>query len=593
VSTEPDPQHYVIGVDYGTLSGRAVVVRVSDGAELGSAVFEYPHAVMDRVLTAAPAGASVPLGPDWALQDPGDYVDVLTHAVPAAVAAAAIDPARVTGIGTDFTACTMVPALADGTPLNELPEYADRPHAYVKLWKHHAAQAQADRINELAHERGEAWIGRYGGFISSEWEYAKGLQLLEEDRELYDRMEHWVEAADWIVWKLTGRYVRNACTAGYKGIYQDGAYPAREFLAALNPDFAGFADEKLGHEIGELGEAAGTLSAEAAGWTGLPEGIAVAVGNVDAHVCAPAAQAVEPGQMVAIMGTSTCHVMSSATLTEVPGMCGVVDGGIIPGLYGYEAGQSGVGDIFAWYVANQVPAMVTAAADDAGVSIHRYLTELAYREPVGAHGLIALDWHSGNRSVLVDHELSGLILGQTLATTPEQGYRALLEATAFGTRVIVETFAAAGVPVTEFIVAGGLLKNPQLMQTYADVLRMPISTIRSEQGPALGSAIHAAVAAGAYPDIRAAAAAMGSVDRAVYTPNEADAAAYDRLYEEYRTLHDTFGRGGNDAMRRLRALRREALAGVERPAGWIAPGDGDPEGGLVSRAASGATERIA
>ena len=222
--------------------------------------------------------------------------------------------------------------------------------------------------------------------------------------------------------------------------------------------------------------------------------------------------------MVAIMGTSTCHVMSHDRLVEVPGMCGVVDGGIIPGLYGYEAGQSGVGDIFAWYVENQVPESLAQDAAAAGLSLHEHLTDLAYREPVGAHGLVALDWHSGNRSVLVDHELSGVVVGQTLATRPEQGYRALLEATAFGTRVIVETFADAGVPVTEFIVAGGLLANRRLMQTYADVLRLPISTIASEQGPALGSAIHAAVAAGAYPDIRAAAAAMGALDRAAYTP---------------------------------------------------------------------------
>ena len=436
----------------------------------------------------------------------------------------------------------------------------------MKLWKHHAAQGQADRINELAAARGESWLPRYGGLISSEWEFAKGLQLLEEDPELYERMDHFVEAADWIVWQLTGRYIRNACTAGYKGILQDGAYPSREFLAALNPAFAGFADDKVAHEIGQLGASAGTLSKQAAAWTGLPEGIAVAVGNVDAHVTAPAAQAVEPGQMLAIMGTSTCHVMNSDVLTEVPGMCGVVDGGIVSGLYGYEAGQSGVGDIFAWYVKNQVPASYFEAADAAGRSIHEHLTELVKHQPVGGHGLIALDWQSGNRSVLVDHELSGLVLGTTLTTRPEEIYRALFEATAFGTRTIVETFAASGVPVTEFIVAGGLLRNPFLMQVYSDVLRMPISIIASEQGPALGSAIHAAVAAGAYSDVLAAGRAMGKVDRAVYTPNSDAADAYDLLYAEYATLHDYFGRGGNDVMHRLKALKR-AAAGLDTGAG--------------------------
>ncbi|MBM7413124.1 L-ribulokinase [Clavibacter michiganensis] len=552
----PEAESYVIGVDYGTLSGRAVVVRVSDGVELGSGVLDYPHAVMDDTLAAT--GAQLP--PEWALQVPSDYVDVLKQAVPAAIREAGIDPARVIGIGTDFTACTMVPTLADGTPLNEVEGFADRPHAYVKLWKHHAAQSHADRINALAEERGEKWLARYGGLISSEWEFAKGLQLLEEDPELYGLMEHWVEAADWIVWQLTGSYVRNACTAGYKGILQDGEYPTPEFLGALNPDFASFAEDKVAHEIGQLGSAAGTLSAEAAAWTGLPEGIAVAVGNVDAHVTAPVARAVEPGQMVAIMGTSTCHVMNSDVLTEVPGMCGVVDGGIVSGLYGYEAGQSGVGDIFAWYVKNQVPARYAEEAAAAGKSVHQHLTDLAADQPVGGHGLVALDWHSGNRSVLVDHELSGLVVGTTLTTRTEEVYRALLEATAFGTRKIVETFNASGVPVTEFIVAGGLLKNAFLMQAYSDILRLPISVITSEQGPALGSAIHAAVAAGAYPDVRVAGDAMGKVERGKYQPSEERALAYDRLYEEYSTLHDYFGRGANDVMKRLKSLKREARA---------------------------------
>lgn len=547
---------YVIGVDYGTLSGRAVVVRVSDGAELGTGVHDYSHAVMESKLDAT--GATLP--PEWALQVPSDYIDVLRNAVPAAIAEAGIDPADVVGIGTDFTACTMVPVLADGTPLNELPEFADRPHAYVKLWKHHAAQGQADRINELAAERAESWLPRYGGLISSEWEFAKGLQLLEEDPEIYLRMDHWIEAADWIVWQLSGTYLRNACTAGYKGILQDGEYPSEEFLAALNPDFARFAIDKVSHEIGQLGASAGGLTAEAAAWTGLTEGIAVAVGNVDAHVTAPAARATQPGQMVAIMGTSTCHVMNSDRLAEVPGMCGVVEGGIVSGLYGYEAGQSGVGDIFAWYVKNQVPKRYFDDADAAGASIHEHLTELGKDQPVGGHGLVALDWYGGNRSVLVDAELSGIVVGATLATRAEEIYRALFESTAYGTRKIVETFGAAGVPVTEFIAAGGLIRNPVLMQIYSDILRMPISTIASPQGPALGSGIHAAVAAGAYPDVRQAADAMGKLNRATYVPDDKRADAYDVLYAEYSTLHDYFGRGTNDVMHRLKAIKREALA---------------------------------
>ncbi|MCI9886990.1 ribulokinase [Micrococcales bacterium 31B] len=550
-------ESYVIGVDYGTLSGRAVVVRVADGAELASAVHPYAHAVMSQTLTA---GDHQALPPEWALQNPGDYVDVLRHAIPEALRAAGIDPAHVIGVGTDFTACTMVPTTADGTPLCDLPEYAARPHAYVKLWRHHAAQGQADRINELAHSRREPWVARYGGLISSEWEFAKGLQLLEEDPELYGVMRHWVEAADWIVWQLTGTYVRNACTAGYKGILQDGAYPSPEFCAALNPEFETFVADKLAHPIGQLAAPAGTLSAEAAAWTGLPEGITVAVGNVDAHVTVPAANAVQPGSLVAIMGTSTCHVMNGEILAEVPGMCGVVDGGITSGLWGYEAGQSGVGDIFGWFVDTSVPPEYAVAAAERGLGLHEYLTTLASEQAIGEHGLIALDWHSGNRSVLVDHDLSGLIIGQTLATKPEDQYRALLEATAFGTRRIIEEFRASGVPVREFVVAGGLLKNALLMQIYADVTGLPLSTITSEQGPALGSAIHAAVAAGAYPDIVAASAAMGGRTVGAYQPIPENVARYDALYAEYLTLHDYFGRGGNEVMHRLKALRAEARA---------------------------------
>ncbi len=550
---QPRPR-FVVGVDFGTLSGRAIVVRVDDGAEMGSAVHDYPHGVMDERL--ATTGEELP--PDWALQVPEDYREVLRRAVPAAVADAGVAPADVIGIATDFTASTPLPVLDDGTPLCELDGFRDRPHAYVKLWKHHAAQPQADRINQVAEERNEPWLARYGGLISSEWEYAKALQLLEEDPETYHRMDRWVEAADWIVWQLSGEYVRNSCTAGYKGIYQDGGYPSPEFEAALNAGFEGFAADKLEHTIGRLGTRAGGLTPEAAAWTGLPEGIAVAVGNVDAHVTAPAACAIEPGQMVAIMGTSTCHVMNGESLHHVPGMCGVVEDGIVSGLWGYEAGQSGVGDIFGWFVDSQVPARYEREAEQRGIGVHEYLTELASQQPVGAHGLVALDWLSGNRSVLVDHELSGLIVGLTLATRPEDIYRALLEATAFGTRTIIEGFNDAGVPVTGLTVAGGLLKNAFLMQIYADVTRLTLDTIASEQGPGLGAAIHAAVAAGAYPDVRAASAAMGKVNRAVYQPIEDNSAVYDDLYREYTLLHDHFGRGANDVMHRLKAIQRRA-----------------------------------
>jgi L-ribulokinase len=550
-------QKYTIGIDFGTLSGRAVVVRVDDGQELASAVHDYEHGVLTQSL---PVG-DVRLPAEWALQVPEDYRCVLKTAVPEAISKAGIDARDVIGIGTDFTACTMIPVRADGTPLCELAAFADRPHAYAKLWRHHSAQPQADRINAVAADRKEPWLNRYGGFISSEWEFAKALQILEEDPEVYRAIDRWVEAADWIVWQLCGSYVRNACSAGYKGILQDGRYPTREFLAAVNPEFTDFVGAKLAHPIGVLGHAAGVLTEEAAQWTGLPAGLPVAVGNVDAHVTAAAANSLEPGQLLAIMGTSTCHVLNSDVLREVPGMCGVVDGGIVAGSWGYEAGQSGVGDIFSWFVNNCVPASVHEQARVRGISVHELLTEQASAQCVGQHGLVALDWHSGNRSVLVNHELSGVIVGQTLATTCVDMYRALLEATAYGTRMIVETFINNGVPVNELVVGGGLLKNRLLMQIYADVVGLPLSTVNSAQAPALGAAIHAATAAGAYQDVPAAAKQMGGRTRNAYLPIVDNVARYDELYAQYVKLHDWFGRG-NAMMRTLREISTPARAGA-------------------------------
>jgi L-ribulokinase len=541
----------VIGVDFGTLSARALVVRAHDGTPAGTAIHEYAHQVMDAELAAT--GEQLP--PDWALQDPEDYRDALRQAVPAAIRDAGIRPEQVIGIATDFTASTVLPVLADGTPLCQLDELKADKHAYVKLWKHHAAQVHADRINELGRARGEPWLARYGGKISAEWQFAKALQLLDEAPRIYQRTERWIEAADWVIWQLTGAESRNACTAGYKGIRQDGHYPSREFLAALDPRFAGFAEGKLEHPVSALGSRAGSLTAQAAAWTGLPRGLPVAVGNVDAHVTAPAAGAIKPGQMVAITGTSTCHVMNSAALAQVPGMCGVVDGGIIAGLWGYEAGQSAVGDIFAAFISHSVPGGYVDEARRRGVSVHDVLSEQAARQPAGAHGLVALDWMGGNRSVLVDAGLSGAVVGLTLASTAPEIYRALVEATAFGTRVIIDAFGASGVAVDELIMAGGLLKNSLFMQVYADVMRRPLCMIGTDQGPALGSAIHAAVAAGAYPDVPAAAQAMGIKHDNVYRPDPASADVYDELYAEYVRLHDYFGRGGNEVMHRLRALR--------------------------------------
>jgi L-ribulokinase len=546
---------YTIGVDFGTESGRALVVRVEDGAEIAMAVHAYGDSVIDQTLP----GDSKPLPPDYALQNPRDYLAVFQNAVPEALKKSGVNPDDVIGISVDFTACTPMPVKADGTPLCEIPELRNNPHSWVKLWKHHAAQPYADRINETARKMGETWLPRYGGKISSEWFFSKLLQILEEAPEIYKEIDRFIEAADWVTWQLCGRETRNACTAGYKAIYQED-YPSKEYFAALNPAFANVVDEKMSRDLVNLGDKAGGLTAEAAKWTGLKEGTTVAVANVDAHVTFPATGDVASGTMVMIMGTSTCHMLVADSLKEVEGMCGVVMGGIVPGRYGYEAGQSGVGDIFAWFVDNAVSKEYFDAAKKAGVDVHKYLEGEAAKQKVGAHGLLALDWFNGNRSVLVDAELTGLLVGMTIATTAPEMYRALLEATAYGTRKIIESFESNGVPVKKLVAAGGLpAKNPLMMQIYADVCQKDLHILHSEQGPALGAAMHAAVAAGAYKDIEHAAKHMGRLSETVYKPIPEHVKVYDMLYKDYLYLHDLFGRskasevGG--VMKRLRSLR--------------------------------------
>lgn len=550
---------YAIGVDFGTESGRALLVDIADGREIAAAVHPYKNGVIDERLPES----GVLLEPDWALQDPNDYIEVFKKAIPAVLKQSGVDPADVIGLGIDFTACTILPTKADGTPLCFLPEYRNRPHAWVKLWKHHAAQPEASKLNEIARARGEIWLDRYGGKISSEWYVPKVMQILDEDPAIYDAADRILEAADWVVWQLTGSEKRNLTTAGYKEIWhkRDG-YPSSDFFKALDPRLENVVDAKMSRDIYELGEKAGGLTAQAAAWTGLKPGTAVAIANVDAHVAVPAAGVTEAGRMVIIMGTSNCHMVMGADEKLVPGICGYVEDGIIPGLFGYEAGQSCVGDHFAWFTENCVPGSYERAALERGISVHDLLEEKASALKPGESGLVALDWWNGNRSVLVDVDLTGVLLGATLATKPEEIYRTLIEATAFGTRIIVEAFAANGVPVHEIVATGGLPdRNRMLMQIYADVTGRPIRVAATRQGGAFGSAMHGAVAAGAgaggFDSIVDAAKAMARLRDDNYVPNPAAKAVYDRLFAEYVTLHDYFGRGGNDVMKRLKALKAE------------------------------------
>lgn len=550
---------YSIGVDFGTLSGRAVLVNVVTGEELASSVLDYAHGVMDEQI---PTGRKLP--PDWALEHPQDYLDVFAHTIPDILKQTAINPADVIGVGVDFTACTILPVKKDGTPLCFIEEYKDNPHAYVKLWKHHAAQDKANKLNEIAAKRCEKWLARYGGKISSEWVIPKIWQVLDEAPEIYKAADRFIEATDWVVWQLTGVETRNSCTAGYKAMWHKReGYPSNAFFKALDPRLENVVDEKLMRDIKPLGARAGTISVAAARLTGLLPGTAVAVGNVDAHVCMPAVGIDGPGKLLAIMGTSTCHILMSEEEKEVPGMCGVVEDGAMPGYYGYEAGQSCVGDHFAWFVENCLPAIYYEQAKSQGVNIHKFLRQKAEVLKPGESGLVALDWWNGNRSVLVDVDLTGMMLGMTLLTKPEEIYRALIEATAFGTRMIIETFRESGVPVNEYVAAGGIAeKDPMTMQIYADIINMPIRISGSSQGPALGSAIFGAVAAGSavggYDSVFEAARILGKLKDTVYTPNSENVKTYDKLFNEYRLLHDYFGRGANDVMKRLKEIKKEA-----------------------------------
>jgi L-ribulokinase len=549
---------FTLGIDFGTESGRVVVIRVRDGVEFASAVIPYPDGVIDERLPSGPK-----LEHDWALQNPRDYILVVEKGVPKALKAAKVKADDVVGIGTDFTASSPMPTKRDGTPLCFVPQLRKHPHAWVKLWKHHAAQPEANRINEVGRERNEEFIRVYGGKYSSEWFFSKLLQVLDEAPEIYDATERFIEAADWIVWQLTGAEKRNTCTAGYKAMWVKGSgFPSKDFYRALDPRMENVIEEKIGTAFYPLGEKAGGLTAEWAHKTGLKEGTPVSIGNVDAHVAVPATTVTEVGSLVMIMGTSICHMLLGTGKQMVEGMCGTVEDGIVPGLWGYEAGQSAVGDIFAWFFEHGVPDYIHREARQRKVPFVAALEKRAAALRPGESGLVALDWWNGNRSILVDVDLSGVLLGMTLATRAEEIYRALIEATAFGTRTIVEAFESKGIAVKNLVACGGLPeKNRLLMQIYADVTGREIKLAQQLQTcSALGAAMHGAVAAGraggGYDSIFEAAKHMARVQKLTYKPRAEHHEVYNRLFKEYQALHDYFGRGGNDVMKRLKEMKR-------------------------------------
>ena len=546
---------YTIGVDYGTLSGRAVLADTADGRVLASVSLDYPHGVMDRQL---PDGT--PLPRDWALQHPRDYLDVLEYTIPRLLRESGVRPEEILAVGVYVTAATPLPVTREGTPLCFLPEYQAEPHAYAHLWKHHAAQKLADRMTETAEARGEKWLEAYGGKVSCETALPKLWQVLEEAPRVYEAAAYWVEAADWIVWQLCGRPQQSACSAGFKYLYcAPEGYPSEDYFAALDPRLRHVMRDKCSLPVIPLFSRAGAMTPEAAERLGLRPGTAVAASIIDAHAGLPAAGITGPGEMVMILGTSACFMVCDEEYHPVSG-CYAVKDGILPGLWSYEAGQNSVGDAFAWMLRSCVPASVEREAEARGITVHEVLSGRAAAKQPGETGLLALDWFNGNRSILMDSALTGAILGLTLQTAPEDIYRAIAEAVVCGARTILDHFNANGVAVRKLLVTGGISrKNPMMMQMYADMLQMPVEVPKTFEGSASGAAMTAAAAAEAgMPggrSVREIIRDMAPKEKTVYLPDPAKAEGYDRLFRLYTEMSEIMAREGS-VMKRLLAFRQ-------------------------------------
>lgn len=554
---------YTIGLDFGTLSGRAVLVDTSNGRELADSAMNYPHGVMDEYLP----GSSVRLPQSTALQHPQDYLDVMEFIIKDVIKKAAVDKKDVIGVSIDFTTCTMFPIRADGTPLCFEEKYRMNPYAYSKLWKDHSSQPYADRMTEAAIERNEPWLARSGGKVSSEWLFPKIWQILDRAPELYDDCDHIIEAGDWVTFMLTGQYTKSYAFAASKAFYfpECGGYPSEDFFGSLDERLRHVVKDKMDGPVLGICERAGRVTADAAKRFGLCEGTAVGTPHPDAHVACPALNMHEEGDMCAVFGTSACFMIIGHKDAVAKGTCGTANNVLMPGFYGYEAGLCCLGDHFAWLCNNLAPAEYKEDAERLGIPVIKYMISKAAKQAPGEHGLIALDWWNGNRNVLIDSELSGLLIGMDLRTRAEDILRALIEATAFATKVVIDTFAEYEIAVKRIVACGGIArKDPFTMQLYADILNVEIGIAGSSQVPALASAIFASVAAGkaagGYDDIYEASAHMSNVSDVKYTPNPEAHKVYMKLYEEYRRLHDYFGRGGNDVMKRLLAIKAQSAA---------------------------------
>lgn len=560
-------KRYALGLDFGTNSCRSLLVDLDSGAELGSAVYQYPSGHLG-ILTSDK-------DPNLARQNPRDYLDGLAAVAQGALKEAkkadpSFDPAHVLGIGVDTTGSTPIPVNAEGTPLALLDEFRDDLAAQVWLWKDHTAYEEAALITSQASKLRPQYLAKCGGVYSSEWFWSKVWHCQRTSPRVFAAAHSWVEHCDWIPALLTGdtrpeALLRSVCAAGHKALYCEewGGLPDTAFLAALDPALASLRD-RLYQKAHPAGTRAGGLSAEWAARLGLPEGIAVSVGAFDAHMGAVGA-GVREGALVKILGTSTCDMTVSPTskpLADIPGVCGVVHGSILPSFYGIEAGQSAVGDIFLWFVHHLVPDSYGATADEKFVQLAQQMAKL---QP-GESGLLALDWNNGNRTVLVDVRLTGLILGQTLHTKAHEIYRALIEATAFGALTIIRRMEEYGVRIDSVINTGGLaVKNDVLMQIYADILGRPLKVARSDQTCALGAALFGATASGQISLEDAQARTCGFREK-VFTPVPQNQAVYAKLYELYRSVHDAFGTASwsgslYTVMKRLLEIRDQARLG--------------------------------
>ena len=529
---------YVIGIDYGTLSARAIIVDAETGKELAEAVSVYSHAVMDETL---PDGTV--LEKNSAFQHPQDYLDALSFTVSEVLKKSGVSSEDVVGVGIDFTSCTMLPIDEKGTPLCFYDKFKSEPHAYVKLWKHHSAKPEADEITRLAKENGEKWLDIYGGKVSSEWLFPKMCETINKAPEVFDTAHRFIEAGDWLTMVLTGSDVLSSCMAGYKGMWnKTNGYPSESFLEKISPKLRGVIGTKIGTNVKPTGTKAGEINEAGARLTGLKEGTRVAVPIIDAHAALPAAGIADGGKLMLIIGTSTCHILMDEKERNVKGICGLVKDGIIPGFYAYEAGQAAVGDIFEWYVKNNAPHKYVVEAQEKGKDIYTCLTEKAEKREIGESGLVALDWWNGNRTPFADYDLKGAIFGFTLNTKPEEIFRALLESTAFGTKAIVDLYEENEIEIDEVYATGGISqKNKFMMQMYADVLNKPVIVPDIKQAGAMGSAVFASYAGGVYDDVKDAVKAMVHLDKTTYMPNGENHKKYMELYKKYKELVKLFG----------------------------------------------------